>query len=222
MIQNSEAESNRKSSDQIDIKLDAYQNNQKSTLLLSELGVLATAINRAMNDAAIPYIEQKRQGSYQISRASQEPNLVQTSITGVKNGSVILEVLVAATDYVKENDTSIITGLIASMAWDGAKVIGKHLSRAATRLGGSIKSHKTTTNTIKIDPIFNDDISRNIPEEIPAFYRLTDNNKIPESISISKPEPMALRTVEVTISVYEITHCVTIQYDANGNFSSHS
>ncbi len=205
----------REAADRISIKLDAYQDDQKSPPLLSELGVIATAINRALNDSAIPFIEQSNGGKYLLHRASNEPNLVQASITSAQNGSVIFEVFVAATDYVKANDTSIITGLIASMAWDGVKVIGKHLSRAASRLGGSVTSHKISRGDDRKDPYLDNESPKEFLREDPIIQQLSDFE------FERNAQPVAIRTVEVTISVREVIHLVRIEYDANKDFSSH-
>lgn len=207
MIQVRTDETNVEQPEPIQIKIDSYYQGEKAAPLLSEIGAFTTAINRGINDIAAEAFYDPEFHEHLRNRPFREPNLVQTELRGVRNGSVIIDAAVASSKFISANQAGIIQGLIATAIWAGTGHIAKHLSRAAVRLGGKLFFEETSETPKRIEPQFEDPIlsdatgnsnPQSRKQERPLLYTL-DNPK--------------LRLIELTISDEKATYLAVIHYD---------
>lgn len=206
MIQFSTDETKAGQPESIRIKIDAHSRGNKVAPYLSEIGVLITAINRSINDMAALAIYESKYNEHQIERQFREPNLVETELRGVWNGSIIIDATVIASDFISTNKAGVIQGLIATAIWTTSGKISRHFSRAADRLGGSLIFDKTSETPKRVEPRF---IDSNIAAATENATQKTSfgDEEIVRQHTLRNPKT---RTITVTITIEETTHIAVI------------
>lgn len=130
------------------IRIRATAEGKSRNLTVAELGVLLTGINRALNKSAGAALMPR------YSPQSQEPLLVRSEILGVENGSVLLSIVSAISDFTQQNvlQATFLAGIFGNAAWDFSKVLSKDIVHALRRIGNEVKEEK-----VRVDPVFKSD-----------------------------------------------------------------
>ena len=111
------------------ILIDCYRGNEKAPLSVGTLGAALTACNRILNNLSYP--DQQRFPRY--NPATQEPPFADLSITGLSNGSAIVDGLIQAAQhpFVQNVAGSIAGGILYEHGIPTIKSISKQLRRLA-------------------------------------------------------------------------------------------
>jgi hypothetical protein len=119
------------------IRISATAGSQSKNLTVAELGVLLTGINRALNKAA------------GVTREYYSP---QSEITSVENGSVLLSVVSAVSEFAQQNvlQASFLAGIFGNAVWDFSKLLSKETARALRRIGSEVRQEIE-----RVEPILN-------------------------------------------------------------------
>ena len=114
-------------------------------LTVAELGVLLTGINRALNKAG------GAASRTHYSPQRQEPLGIRSEIIGVENGSVLLSIVSAVSDFTQQNvlQATFLAGIFGNAAWDFSKVLSKEIAHALRRIGSEVHEE-----TARIEPMF--------------------------------------------------------------------
>lgn len=132
----------------LNILLDGRLDGEKKSLNLGELGVFLTAINRALNKAAMTQLKDQ---AFVYSALSKEPSLLKAEVVSVANGSIWMQVAWDASSFAKENviQASFLASMLANAAYDLTKILATELRRAANRVG-----RNTHVDVQRIEPSF--------------------------------------------------------------------
>jgi hypothetical protein len=127
------------------IRISATAGSQSKNLTVAELGVLLTGINRALNKAAGVTREY-------YSPLHYEPVEIQSEITSVENGSVLLSVVSAVSEFAQQNvlQASFLAGIFGNAVWDFSKLLSKETARALRRIGSEVRQEIE-----RVEPILN-------------------------------------------------------------------
>jgi len=122
------------------VRLAAFQRGRQVHLSIAELGVLLTAVNRAINSREQPF-------SPTYVPRFQEPARIRTDVVSLRNGSVFLTLVSSIADKVLSLD--FLVGVAGNATWDLTKALSKEVRKALRRLG------KGVIERAPIEPTFN-------------------------------------------------------------------